>query len=118
MAFLGYLLLGLLAGILAGAFGIGGGVLIVPVLIILFKQPYHTAIGTSLMVIIAISISGALRHWTLDNVSLKIALFVAIGGILGAVLGASFIENVPPIYAKRALATFLIYSAIRLWIAK
>ena len=118
MASIGYLILGLLAGLLAGAFGIGGGVLIVPVLIILFKQSYHIAVGTSLMVIIAISISGALRHWTLDNVSLNIALFVAIGGILGAVLGATLIENVSPIYAKRALAIFLVYSAIRLWIAK
>ena len=115
---LSYLALGLLAGILAGAFGIGGGVLIVPVLILLFKQSYHVAVGTSLMVIIAISISGALIHWSLNNVSLNIAIFVALGGVLGAFLGATLIENVPPLYAKRALALFLVYSAIRLFIAK
>lgn len=118
MVFFGYVLLGVIAGLLGGAFGIGGGVLIVPVLIIFFKQPVQLAAGTSLMIIIAISISGALRHWTLDNVNFNIALFVAIGGILGAILGASIIENIPPIYAKRALAIVLIYSAVRLWLAK
>ena len=118
MISLSYIVLGLVAGILAGAFGIGGGVLIVPVLIILFKHPYHTAVGTSLMVIIAISISGAIRHWQLENVSLHIVALVALGGIVGAVLGATLIENVPPFYAKRILAVFLLYSAVRLWLAK
>ena len=118
MVFFGYLLLGLLAGLLAGAFGIGGGVLIVPALIIIFKQPMQLAVGTSLMVIIAISIAGAWRHWTLDNVILNIVAIMAIGGIIGAVLGASIIENVPPIYAKRALAIFLLFSAVRLWFTK
>jgi len=118
MTFVGYLILGIAAGLLGGAFGIGGGVLIMPVLIVLFKQSYHVAVGTSLLVIIAISIAGALRHWTLENINFHIAVCVAVGGILGAVLGASIVEKIPPIYAKRALAVFLTYTAIRLWVAK
>ena len=115
MVLLGYLLLGLFAGILAGSFGIGGGTLIVPILIIVFSQTYQNAVGTSLMVITAISVTGAYRHWTLDNVNLKIALFVALGGIIGAILGANIVENLSPVYLKKALAIFLIFSAIRLW---
>lgn len=115
MILFGYLLLGLCAGILAGSFGIGGGTLIVPLLIIVFSQTYHHAVGTSLMVIIAISVAGAYRHWTLDNVNLKIAFFMALGGIIGAILGANIVENLSPVFAKKALAIFLVISAIRLW---
>ncbi|MBD3289188.1 TSUP family transporter [candidate division KSB1 bacterium] len=116
MVFLGYVTLGLLAGVLAGSFGIGGGTLIVPILIIVFSQSYENAVGTSLMVIIAIAFAGAFRHWTLDNVNLRIVLFVALGGVIGAILGANIVENLSPAIAKKALAIILVISAIRLWI--
>ena len=64
------------------------------------------------------SIAGALRHWTLSNVNLTIALFIAVSGIIGAIIGATLIENIPPIYAKRALAILLIFAAMRLWLSK
>jgi len=118
MAIVGYFLLGAIAGFLGGAFGVGGGIIMVPALLILFKQPIHTAIGTSLMLIIPISIAGALRHYMQHNVETNIVLMAGLGGIIGAVLGATVIMNIPAIYVKRALAIILIYSAIRLWFAK
>ena len=118
MIVLAYFAIGALAGLLGGAFGIGGGIVMVPALIVLFKQQIHTAIGTSMMVIVPIAIAGALRHYSLDNVQLKIALLAGLGGIIGAIIGASIIVKIPPIYVKRAFALFLIYSAIRLWLSK
>ena len=114
----GYILIGLLAGLLGGAFGIGGGALIVPALIILMKVETHVAIGTSLAAIIFISMSGAIRHYTLHNLDLHLVLLISLGGIIGAVIGATLVDKIPPIYAKRALAVFLLYSAIRLWLSK
>lgn len=118
MTILGYILIGVFAGFLGGAFGVGGGIILVPALLILFKQEIHVAIGTSMMIIVPIAISGALRHYTLHNVDMNIVIFAGFGGIIGAVLGASLIMNVPAIYVKRTLALILVYSAIRLWFAK
>lgn len=118
MTILLIIVIGAVAGLLGGAFGIGGGIVMVPAFLLLLKQPIHTAIGTSLMVVIPISIAGALRHYTLNNVHFSIVLWAGLGGIIGAVLGASIIEHVPAFYVKRAFALFLIYSAVRLWIAK
>lgn len=113
-----YLVIGLIAGILGGAFGIGGGAFMVPALIIFMQVNTHVAIGTSLAAIIAISIAGTWRHFVLENIQAKIALLMSVSGFVGAILGASLIEKLPAIYARRALAIFLIYSAIRLWWSK
>lgn len=118
MTILIYFAIGVVAGLLGGAFGIGGGIVMVPAFLLLLKHPIHTAIGTSMMVVIPISIAGALRHYTLNNVYLPIVLWAGIGGIAGAILGASIIEHVPALYVKRMFALFLIYSAIRLWFSK
>lgn len=115
---LGYVILGLIAGLLGGGFGIGGGALMVPVMILFFKVPVHQAIGTSLTAIVLISLSGALRHLSLGRVDLSIAVPLALAGAVGAVIGATLIQEVPAIYAKRALALFLLYSAVRLWQSK
>jgi uncharacterized membrane protein YfcA len=118
MTNLGYVAIGALAGLLGGAFGIGGGIVMVPAFLMLFKQPIHTAIGTSMLVVVPISIAGALRHYSLNNVQLPIAIWTGLGGIIGAIIGASIIEQVPAFYVKRVFALFLIYSAIRLWFSK
>ncbi|HFE52669.1 MAG TPA: sulfite exporter TauE/SafE family protein [Bacteroidetes bacterium] len=113
-----YGLMGLAAGILGGAFGIGGGALMVPVMIVLLGVPVHVAFGTSLAVIVPLAFAGALRHLSLGNVNWQIVLPAAVGGIIGSVAGATLIEKVPAIYAKRAMAVFLVYSAFRMWTSK
>lgn len=118
MATFWYLLIGFSAGILGGAFGIGGGAFMVPALIIFMQVNTHIAIGTSLAAIIAISMAGTWRHFTLGNIDAKIALLMSLSGFVGSILGASLIEKIPAMYARRALAFFLVYSAIRLWWSK
>ncbi len=113
-----YGLMGVAAGILGGAFGIGGGALMVPVMIVFLDVPVHVAFGTSLAVIVPLSLAGALRHLSLGNVNWAIVLPAALGGIAGSVLGATLIEKVPPVYAKRAMAVFLLYSAFKMWTSR
>lgn len=111
-------ILGFVAGLLGGAFGIGGGTLIVPALVLLLKQPYQTAVGTSLIVIIPIALAGAWRHYTLGNTNIQLAAALAIGGIIGAISGATAVQFVPALWAKRAFAILLLYVAVRMWYGK
>lgn len=115
MEHLGYIALGLVAGIASGCFGIGGGAIIVPILILWFKVPYHVAIGTSLALIIPIALAGSATNFKLGTINWKIFTACAIAGVLGAIVGALLIQKIPALYAKRAFAVFLLYAAWRLW---
>lgn len=112
----GYVLLGLIAGFASGCFGIGGGILIVPVLMLAFKVDYHVAVGTSLALIIPISLAGSAANATLGKINWNIFWACAIAGAAGALLGSLFIQKIPPLYAKRAFSLFLVYAAARLWL--
>jgi uncharacterized membrane protein YfcA len=86
----------ILAGFLAGLLGIGGGVILVPLFLWLFKiggMPseliVHTAFGTSLCIIVPTAISSTLAHRRHGNVAWQQVLFLALGGTLGAFIGSS-----------------------------
>lgn len=115
MDWIGYAALGLVAGIASGCFGIGGGALIVPALTLWFKVPYTVAIGTSLALIIPISLAGAFTHQKFGNLDWRIFTACAIAGVIGAVGGSLLIQKVPELYARRGFAIFLLYAAWRLW---
>ena len=110
-----YALIGLLAGLASGCFGIGGGAIVVPALTLLCGVPYHVAVGTSLALIIPITFAGTLTSWKLNTVDWRIAGACAVTGIIGAIAGAFLIQKIPEIYARRAFAVFLLYAAWRLW---
>jgi uncharacterized membrane protein YfcA len=70
--------------------GLGGGFILVPVLRLVFGMPPAEAAGTSLLLIIANSLSGALTYLAQRRVHLKIGLLIAAGGLPGGILGAYF----------------------------
>ena len=111
----GYIILGLVAGLASGCFGIGGGAIIVPALSLWFGVPYHVAVGTSLALIIPISLAGSFTHAKMGAVDWKIFTFCAIAGMIGAVVGSLLVQKIPEAYARKAFALFLVYSAWRLW---
>ena len=91
---LGYLLLGVVAGTLAGLFGIGGGLLIVPALVVAFTfqgfEPevvMHLAIGTSLATIVVTGASSALGHWRRGSIHTPWFMALLPGLLAGAVIG-------------------------------
>lgn len=95
MDFLWYLLAGTIAGICAGLFGVGGGLVIVPILIWVFTIQgvnadviTHLAVGTSLATIVVTSISSMTAHNKAGNVQWAIFKNMAIGLVLGSLLGA------------------------------
>jgi uncharacterized membrane protein YfcA len=115
MELLGYIAIGLVAGVASGCFGIGGGVLIVPALMLFFKVPYTVAVGTSLALIIPISLAGTLTHQKFGAIDWRIFTACAVAGVIGAIIGALLVQKVPELYAKRGFALFLLYAAWRLW---
>lgn len=111
----GYLALGLIAGIASGCFGIGGGAIIVPALSIWFGVPYEVAVGTSLALIIPISLAGGVAHAKLGGIDWKIFAFCAVAGVIGAIIGSLLVQKIPALYARRGFAVFLLYTAWKLW---
>ncbi len=86
-----YVLLGLVAGTLSGLIGIGGGIIIVPSLVLIFGLSQHQAQGTTLALLVPpIGILAAWKYYSMGYVDLKIAAFVCVGFILGGLLGAKF----------------------------
>ncbi|WP_016949710.1 TSUP family transporter [Anabaena sp. PCC 7108] len=84
-----YLFLGLLAGFISGLVGIGGGVLIVPVLVFWFGLSQHEAQGTTLALLVPpIGLLAAWAYYQQGYVDLKIAAFICLGFFLGGFLGA------------------------------
>jgi uncharacterized protein len=79
---------GVVTGVLAGLFGIGGGLVMVPVLTLMLGFAQKSAQGISLAVMIPVAVSGTFIHSAHGNVRWGIALWLAVGGILGSVVGA------------------------------
>ena len=95
MEFALYLLLGGFAGVLAGLFGVGGGLIIVPVLVFSFTAQgfdpqilTHLAVGTSLATIVFTSMNSILTHHRKGAVQWPVVLWMTLGILLGAALGS------------------------------
>ncbi|MFO0890413.1 MAG: sulfite exporter TauE/SafE family protein [Isosphaeraceae bacterium] len=107
------LTLGVGAGILSGMFGIGGGLVIVPVLIMLFKFDVKTAIGTSLFaLLLPTGLLGVLEYWRRGEMRGLHGLLIALGLFCGAYGGAKFTGILSASTMKRAYGVFLILVAI------
>lgn len=90
------ILIGVVAGILAGLFGVGGGVVMVPLQMVLLSTPIKEAVCTSLGAIIMIGISGLLRHAWLGHVLWLPGFCLGCGGVIGAQIGAWILPHLSP----------------------
>lgn len=110
-------LVGLAAGVLAGLFGIGGGVLIVPALVYFAGMPIKTATGTSLgALLLPVGLLGAMTYWKAGHIDVRASLIVAAGLFFGALIGARFALSMQTMVLQRAFALFLVAVAIRMFI--
>lgn len=111
---LALVLLGLAAGVLAGLLGIGGGILIVPALTVLFGVPLALAKGTSLLVIIPTAVMGTLRNRRTGLTALKPAAVVGVAGIASALAASRISLGLDPQVSSALFAVLLILMAVRL----
>ena len=110
------LLLGILAGIMVGLLGIGGGIVLVPAMVHVLHMDQHLAQGTSLFILLPPIGLGALReYWKAGNVDLRAGILCAIGMILGAYLGSKIAVPMSTQMLKGFFGAFLMFSAVLLW---
>ena len=107
-------LIGFLVGIIGGFTGVGGGIIIVPTLLLLGFSS-QKAVGTSFLCVLLLSISALVAHYRLENIDYKIGLFLAIGAIVGVQIGARITELVPTEIFKKLFAIMLVLIAIKIF---
>jgi hypothetical protein len=110
------LLLGLGVGVLVGLLGIGGGVVLVPAMVLLLGMDQHLAQGTSLFILLPPIGLGALReYWKQGQVDLRAGVLCAVGMLVGAYGGSLIALPMPSRNLKGLFGCFLMLSAILLW---
>lgn len=112
-----FLAIGVVAGVLSGIFGIGGGIVIVPALIFLARFTPLTATGTSLGAL-AIPVGilvGTWAYYQNGHVNVRASLLIAAGLAVGAYFGAQLAQYAGGHMVKRAFAVFLVAIAVRMW---
>ncbi|WP_034937332.1 sulfite exporter TauE/SafE family protein [Gloeocapsa sp. PCC 73106] len=114
-----YLVLGLAAGILSGLIGIGGGILITPILVFIFKFTQHQAQGTTLALLVPpIGILAAWTYYQEGYVDLKVAFLICIGFFLGGLIGAKVAVAIPSEMLGRIFGVALIVVGIKMVVGK
>lgn len=112
-----FIAIGLGAGVMAGMFGIGGGIVIGPALILLAKFQPQTATGTSLgALLLPVGALGAWEYWRRGHLNISASLWIALGLFLGAWFGARLAQTLSGPQLQKAFAIFLVIIAIRVWI--
>ena len=107
---------GLVAGVLSGLLGVGGGVIMVPLLVWLASQSQHHAHATSLAAVVLIGTAGAVTFGIDGEVDVKLAALLAVGSLVGAPLGARVMAGMGEGKLRMALGVFLLIAAgLMLW---
>ncbi len=110
----GLLGLGLLAGIVAGLLGVGGGVVTVPALVILFAVPDPVAKGTSLVVILPTALVGTLRNLRYGNADLAVAAATGVSGVISAFAASQLAVRLEPRTSAVLFAILLLAVSVRM----
>ena len=106
--------LGLFAGFFSGLFGVGGGMIIVPGLVLALKVEHKLAVGTSLMAIIPACVVGIISYAVQGSVDWSAGLVVAIGAIIGAQIGSYLLGILPRRVAQWVFVVFVVAMIVQL----
>ncbi len=111
---LALLAIGLTAGVLAGLLGIGGGVVMVPAMVLIVGLDQHVAQGTSLLVIIPAAAFGSFTHYRHGRLAIRDAAALALGGVLGAAVGSVTALSLDDQLLRKLFAILILGVAVRL----
>lgn len=115
MSYLILALIGILGGLVGGLFGVGGGIIFVPLLILLKNFDPHLAIGTSFAAIIPTAAIGAYRHFGARAIDWKTALLLILFSVVGAWIGAGISLKMDVHLLRRLYAAFLLVLSFKLF---
>ena len=115
MLIISYILLGVLTGLCSGFLGLGGGFILIPALVYIFGLTQHQAQGTSLAIMVPpITLLAALRYYYNGNVKLGMAIFIAAGFVIGGLIGADIVQNIPGAVLRKVFGLALFAVAVRM----
>ena len=111
-----YVLGGIAAGILSSMFGVGAGILLVPLLSIAFGFGQKSAQGMALAIMVPMALAGAFRYHINPNIPIHLPTvgIIAIGAVAGALIGSKIVFNIPDLILKRMFACFIIVVGINI----
>lgn len=106
--------IGVVAGLINGLFGSGGGTIVVPSLVFLLNLQDYKAHATAIPIILPLSIISAIVYLFNNKIPFDISLLVVIGGLVGSFVGAKFLNKIPVKYLRKIFGGVIIYTAIRM----
>lgn len=119
MTFVILVLIGLVAGVLGGLFGIGGGLIIVPALIYFAGFGEHEAIGTSLAVLLPpIGLFAAYNYYVSGYINIRYALIIAVAFMVASYFSSKLTINLPENFVRKGFSIFLLLIAIKMFFSK
>lgn len=122
MSILMYLVIGLIVGVFSGFMGVGGGIILVPILVLFVGMPMHTATGTSLMaLLLPVGALGVYEYWRVGKINadnFKIGLLIAVGIFFGAYFGSKLAVITPEKFIRIAFALTMFGGGIKFLLAK
>jgi len=102
------------SGLLSGLLGIGGGLLLVPIMSLVLLMPIHVVVATSMFTMIFTSFSGVIQHWSLGNVDFVFGLLIAVGAVVGAQVGSWVCKRVSGEYLQAIFSFILIVISVQM----
>ncbi|MHC4571970.1 MAG: TSUP family transporter [Planctomycetota bacterium] len=114
-----FVTLGICAGVLSGALGLGSGIVLVPTLVLLCGFEQKSAQGMALAVMVPMALVGALRYWQNPKIEMNAVVIglIIIGALAGALVGAALAGRLSSSVLQRVLAIVLVVVAVRMFIA-
>lgn len=114
-----FIIIGIIAGILSGMFGIGGGVIIVPALVFLCGFSQLKAQGTSLAILLPpVGILAFIEYYKKGQVNLQAGILICIFLIIGSVFGAKIANNIPISILKKSFGVLMILISLKMIFSK
>ena len=105
---------GVVGGLLSGLFAIGGGIIMVPLLMALANFDQRRAAATSLAAIVPASVVGSTTYLLAGEIDLLAGFFIAVGGIVGVLLGSALLKRTPIVWLRWMFIVFILLVAARM----
>lgn len=121
LIYLGYLALGLLAGAVGGFAGVGGGIIIIPALVLLFGYDQLRAQGTSLTVLLMpVALLSALQYWRNPELHIdwRAAVVIGLGVLIGGLFGGKLANFLDPVVVRKCFAVLIGCACVYLFFKK
>lgn len=106
--------LGFITGLVNGVFGSGGGMIIVPALVLFLGMKDYKAHATAISIILPLTTISTIIYLFNNTIPFKIVIFVMIGGIVGSYIGAKVLNKIPAKILRKVFGCVIIYTAIRM----